>query len=128
MGLVGTLVDQKFNHDERDSGFNSTDKPSKTIDRSPRKLFIEDRKTKYFGEEEFRRYSIDKPSHTLLTDSRDWFEGRPLTTEELAVIQGFRTDFKFYGKKTSVRDQIGNALPAAISKAFFSKTIQASII
>lgn len=46
--------------------------------------------------------------------------GRKLYNEELAILQGFRPDFKFYGGKTSVRKQIGNALPAAISKAFFS--------
>ncbi|HSA75471.1 MAG TPA: DNA cytosine methyltransferase [Candidatus Nitrosocosmicus sp.] len=44
---------------------------------------------------------------------------RKLTNEELSILQGFRTDFKFYGGKTSVRKQIGNALPAAVSKAFF---------
>lgn len=45
---------------------------------------------------------------------------RTLTNEELAILQGFRLDFKFFGTKTSVRKQIGNALPAAISKAFFN--------
>lgn len=162
---------------------------------------IEDRKTKYFDEIEYRRYSIDKPSHTLITDSRDFFisptgfkeknnklisrsisepsqtivngnemqftdhkiystkyligknpiiyekhkpnllnqtsftvtakdrstpsemisdgtYARKLTNEELAKLQGFRKYFKFYGGKTSVRRQIGNALPSAVSKAF----------
>jgi DNA (cytosine-5)-methyltransferase 1 len=46
---------------------------------------------------------------------------RKLTNEELAILQGFRSDFKFYGGKTSVRKQIGNALPAVISKAFFKE-------
>ena len=43
---------------------------------------------------------------------------RKLTNEELMILQGFRSDFKFYGGKTSIRKQIGNALPAPISKAF----------
>jgi DNA (cytosine-5)-methyltransferase 1 len=46
---------------------------------------------------------------------------RTLTNEELAILQGFRSDFKFYGGKTSVKKQIGNALPAPISKAFFTR-------
>ncbi len=50
----------------------------------------------------------------------DGVYARKLTNEELSILQGFRLDFKFYGNKTSVRKQIGNALPAAISKAFFS--------
>ena len=162
---------------------------------------IEDRKST-FGEAKTREYDVDRPMHSLLVDSRDWFisnsghstqnreditrsidepadtivcassvqisnypiksikkirnkvilnkhppsmldgtavtittkdrgwngdsivsdgkSARKLTNEELAILQGFRTDFKFYGGKTSVRKQIGNALPAAISKAFFS--------
>ena len=149
---------------------------------------IEDRKTKYSDEPEYRKYSIDNPSHTLVTDSRDFFispDGfknknkelisrpidepcqtvvngngykitgypiksikyirnrnptmfdkqlitdrtfaRKLTNEELAILQGFRKDFKFYGGKTSVRRQIGNALPSAISNAF-ARTLEAYII
>jgi len=131
--------------------------------------FIEDRKT-CFGEKEVRKYDIDKPSHTLLVDSREWFvnptgfdnknkkqisrsinepimtvvngngyqltdkpkmstkykqfkndfkEIRKLTNQELAILQGFRKDFKFFGGISSIKKQIGNALPAAISKAFF---------
>lgn len=58
--------------------------------------------------------------------------GRKLTNEELAILQGFRKDFKFYGNKSSVKKQIGNALPSAISKAFFKQitlknTVEVSI-
>jgi len=83
--------------------------------------------------------SINEPADTvttastmILTDYVRWSrkkvknrisgqEGkkRNLTNEELAVLQGFRKDFKFYGGVTSVRRQIGNALPAIISKRFF---------
>jgi len=44
---------------------------------------------------------------------------RKITNKELAILQGFRPDFKFFGSSSSVTKQIGNALPAAISKAFF---------
>ncbi len=70
----------------------------------------------------------DKPCNTITSKDRasgsdmitDGEHIRKLTNEELALLQGFRADFKFYGNKGSIRKQIGNALPAAISKAFFS--------
>jgi len=49
----------------------------------------------------------------------DYEEIRKIRNDELAILQGFRKDFKFFGGKTSIKDQIGDALPAAISKAFF---------
>ena len=164
--------------------------------------FIEDRKTTYFKEDDYRKFSLNTPSYTQITDSRDffisptgfnnknqieitrsisqpsqtivisndykitdykiystkylksknptWFKKHPptelnkpsgtilardrnnpneylkdkhycrkLINSEMAIIQGFRPDFKFYGNKSSVKRQIGNALPAAISRAFF---------
>ena len=119
---------------------------------------IEDRKTK-FEDEDFRKYSIDKPSNTLIVDARQWFislkelrdknpiwydkhkanqldnpaytvtcagsdyvtdgnMARPLTLPELAILQGFRKDFKFVGTKTNIKRMIGNAVPSQISKAF----------
>ena len=133
---------------------------------------LEDRTMKHKGDD-FRTHSIDKPIHTLITDSRDFFISnsghstqnresitrsvdqpadtivcgsqmiitdyeiksikkirnsntiedvknfaRKLTNEELAILQGFRKDFKFYGGKTSVRKQIGNAVPPPLILAF----------
>lgn len=88
---------------------------------------------------EYITRSIDEPADTItiastmqLTDypikSRKKIRNRNqelvgqkqiLTNNELRILQGFRKDFQFYGFKTSVKRQIGNALPAAISKAFF---------
>ena len=53
----------------------------------------------------------------------DGKHARKLNIAELAILQGFRKDFQFYGGKTSIRKQIGNALPSAISKAFFSQIL-----
>lgn len=72
---------------------------------------------------------LDKPCSTITTKDRatpsdmvtDGEYARKLTNPELAILQGFRLDFQFYGTKTSVRKQIGNALPAAISKLFFEQ-------
>ena len=143
--------------------------------------YLEDRKTvfgKYPSKDnnaKFRRYSTERTSPTIVTDSRLWYVSptgfgnknkkqisrsidepimtivngneyqftdkpvmntkyhqfkneynviRKLTNEELAILQGFRKDFKFYGGKTSVRKQIGNALPAVVSKAFAEHILQ----
>lgn len=75
--------------------------------------------------------TLDKPASTILAKERsnpnemitDGKYARKLTNPELAILQGFRTDFKFYGSHGSVRKQIGNALPAAISKAFFIQNL-----
>ena len=70
---------------------------------------------------------LDKTAVTITTKDRGWngdsilSDGnyaRKLTNEELAILQGFRKDFKFYGGKTSVRKQIGNAVPPPLILAF----------
>ena len=48
---------------------------------------------------------------------------RKLTNEELAILQGFPKEYMFFGSKTSVRRQIGNAVPPPVIKAFFSQGI-----
>ena len=44
-------------------------------------------------------------------------EGRTLTHQEAALIQGFRASYKWVGSKTSIARQIGNAVPIPLSKA-----------
>lgn len=46
---------------------------------------------------------------------------RKLTNKELAILQGFPKDYKFYGGKSSMRKQIGNAVPPQPIKAFFGQ-------
>ncbi len=46
------------------------------------------------------------------------FNGKPrLTIEMAAVIQGFPSNWKFYGKKTAAYRQIGNAFPPPVAEA-----------
>lgn len=58
------------------------------------------------------------------------FEGNPkLTNKMVARIQGFPDDWEFYGKKTSVYRQIGNAFPPPVAESIansFSDWIQYS--
>ena len=134
---------------------------------------IEDRKTVFGDYGTFRQYDTERPSNTIVTDSRQWYVSsygyskqnrdkitrsidepsdtivcandmritdyeiksqkkiknrlqvngfeRKLTNEELALLQGFPRDYKFFGSKSSIKKQIGNAVPAAIPKAFFEQ-------
>jgi len=71
---------------------------------------------------------INKPILTILGKDRgtegyihDGKYARKLTNDEIAILQGFPKNYKFFGNKTSVRSQIGNAVPPQVSKAFFSQ-------
>lgn len=46
------------------------------------------------------------------------FDDRAITPREAARIQGFDDAFKFYGSKTEIASQIGNAVPPLFGKAF----------
>lgn len=182
LGLDGMLQNRTLFGWKNKNSLRQTNKPSSTIltDGSDNGIwFIEDRKTT-MGEKDFRKYSIDEPSNTLLADASQWFVSsyghstqnrekitrsieepsdtvvvanemritnyaiksvkkirnrnqhlkldhhrieRKITNEELAILQGFPKDFKFYGNKTSVRRQIGNAVPPPVIKAFFEQIV-----
>ena len=71
------------------------------------------------------RLSWDKPSPTIDTRFDTPSNGtnshpvlsRAITPREAARLQSFGDDFIFYGKKTSVCKQIGNAVPPLMAKA-----------
>ena len=89
------------------------------------KGFVEDRKST-FGEKygkvggKFRRRESTRPCYTITKDYRVWLIDnsgeRKATEQEVAIIQGFPEDYKFFGTKKSVRDQIGNAVPPTMIK------------
>ena len=111
--------------------YSTNSSPCITIVTDPRLYLLTDPKFQniiYVTRKLF--HETTKSAHTIVTKYigpypsmmiSDGTYARKLTNEELATLQGFRKDFKFYGCKTSVRRQIGNALPAVISKAFFEK-------
>lgn len=49
------------------------------------------------------------------TKSRN--DGFIITEQEMAVLQGFREDYPFVGKVTSIRKQIGNVVPPPLARA-----------
>lgn len=65
----------------------------------------------------YRRLHRDEPSPTVIagggggTWGYHFEEPRALTNRERARLQSFDDDFVFYGSKTEVRRQIGNAVP-----------------
>ena len=65
----------------------------------------------------YRRIRRNEPAKTIIaaggggTWGYHYPEPRPLTNRERARLQSFPDDFIFYGSKTEVRRQIGNAVP-----------------
>lgn len=94
---------------------------------------VQDRKTT-FGEKyrtdngHWRERSSERPCFTIVTDYRVWLikDGieRKATEQEVAVLQGFPKDYKFYGNKKSIKMQIGNAVPSQPVKEIFSQIIE----
>jgi DNA (cytosine-5)-methyltransferase 1 len=72
----------------------------------------------------WRRLSWDKPTPTLPTQPQHLATGlchpdqeRPLSIPEYAALQDFPPHYSFSGSKSSIYSQIGNAVPARLSKA-----------
>tara|TARA_R110002051_G_scaffold284199_1_gene346309 strand:- start:114 stop:1196 length:1083 start_codon:yes stop_codon:yes gene_type:complete len=169
----GFIEEDSIRFDEDKKRKYSIDKPSHTIIISTKDLFISNTGHKTQNREDITR-SVDKPADTITVASttkfsnyeiksekkirnrfilekelrdknQEWFDKhkpnqlnnpaytitcagddivsdgnltRSLTNPELAILQGFRKDFKFVGSKTSIKRMIGNAVPSQISKVF----------
>ena len=75
-------------------------------------------------------HELEKPARVIMTKDigvqpslmvSDGEFARKLTLEECAILQGFPKDYKFAGGRTSIRRQIGNAMPPQPIKAFFEQ-------
>jgi DNA (cytosine-5)-methyltransferase 1 len=66
----------------------------------------------------YRQTNWDKPSYTLTcqspTDNHPSMKRR-MTLREYARIQTFPDDMIFYGSKSAILQQLGNAVPAGFS-------------
>lgn len=79
------------------------------------------------------RLEKDKPSPTIITRfdtpsngrNNHPFLNRSITPREAARIQSFPDTFIFYGNKSSVIKQIGNAVPPKLAKAIAEEIIKA---
>lgn len=70
----------------------------------------------------------DQPlRHTVLTSNSDcyhWSGDRAFTNRELATLQGFPTTYDFFGSRTDIEKQIGNAVPPLCFKLIFEECIK----
>lgn len=78
----------------------------------------------------YRRMNPDLPAYTITgsggggTHGYHWDENRALTNRERARLQTFPDDFEFVGGLTSVRKQIGMAVPPQGAKIIFKALLQ----
>jgi len=65
----------------------------------------------------------DRPVHSIKYKQykQDYIVERKITLEELALLQGFPSSYKFAGGKDKTHIQIGNAVPPPVIKAIFSQ-------
>jgi len=68
------------------------------------------------------KLSPTKPSWTIAASPGPWvgpfhWDNRRLRVPEIAAIQTFPKDYKFYGTRRSIQKQIGNAVPPLMGKA-----------
>ena len=74
----------------------------------------------------YRRLKADEPAYTVTasggggTHLYHWTENRALTNRERARLQTFPDKYEFYGRKESVRKQIGMAVPPKGAEIIFS--------
>ncbi|HET7673076.1 MAG TPA: DNA (cytosine-5-)-methyltransferase, partial [Candidatus Saccharimonadales bacterium] len=77
----------------------------------------------------YKRLHPDKPSYTITgsggggTHGYHYLEPRPLTNRERARLQTFPDEFKFIGNYSSVRKQIGMAVPVRLSNIIFNAVL-----
>ena len=78
----------------------------------------------------YRRLQPDEPAYTVTgsggggTHLYHWEENRGLSNRERARLQTFSDDYVFFGKKESVRKQIGMAVPPEGAKVVFQEILE----
>ncbi|MEK3913067.1 DNA cytosine methyltransferase [Paenibacillus sp. FSL H7-0331] len=91
----------------------------------PRRLQLPCHKKKTGWPDVYGRMSADKPAPTITGGFDNFTRGRfahpyrnrPITAREAAILQGFKVNYKFFGNKGQVRQQIGNAVPPMLGKS-----------
>jgi DNA (cytosine-5)-methyltransferase 1 len=136
LNLNGVIEDRSNTFNEQSYRQYSTDRTSHTITCDVRDWYISSSGFTN-GREIGGTKTIDEPCYTVVcaddiilsnyTNRQRFNENkqqRKLTNKELAILQGFRKDFKFVGSKTNIKRMIGNAVPSQISKAFMEHSFK----
>lgn len=71
----------------------------------------------------------DKPSITIAAQPGPWvgpfhWNNRRLRVPEIAAIQTFPENYKFFGNRRSVQKQIGNAVPSLLGEKMFKHLVE----
>ena len=144
LGLDGIIEDRKTVFGENNYRQYDTDKPSNTIVSDARQWYVAPTGFSAKNKKEISR-KIESPIMTIvnaneyvLTNhrvmSQKYIQYRKeantsklyehkLTNKELSLLQGFPDTYRFFGNKSSVRKQIGNAVPPQPIKAFFEQIL-----
>lgn len=76
----------------------------------------------------YRRLNPDKPSDTVVNVRKSmWIHpklNRAVSAREAARLQSFPDNYKFYGTKDSVYQQIGNAVPPLLGRAVAESVLE----
>ncbi len=90
---------------------------AKIVDQLPEELKI----SKFYSRGSTMRLDSKKPAPTLVPGHSNFpihpFENRCITVREAATITGFPINYKFFGNHTKRCEQVGNAVPPALSTA-----------
>lgn len=90
---------------------------AKIADRLPQELKI----SKFYSRGSTMRLDSKKSSPTLVPGHSNFpihpFENRCITVREASTITGFPLDYKFFGSHSKRCEQVGNAVPPALSYA-----------
>ncbi|MGY5862653.1 MAG: DNA (cytosine-5-)-methyltransferase [Candidatus Thorarchaeota archaeon] len=113
-------------------GGNWKDIPLETVQKSSRLIQISASggRTTYYG-----RLRGDRPSYTINTyynrPGNGTFihpdQNRLISHREAARLQSFPDEYRFFGSQTSMRKQIGNAVPPLMARAI-GETIKAGLV
>ncbi|WP_168735958.1 DNA cytosine methyltransferase [Cohnella fermenti] len=99
----------------------------------PRRLQLPCHKKKTGWPDVYGRMATDKPAPTITGGFDNFTRGRfahpyhnrPITAREAAILQSFDNNYKFFGNKGQVRQQIGNAVPPLLGRALGKSIIDA---